>query len=133
MTAIVADLVLRAWRRVDIKLSIDSELHVLRWRRRLFADEVLFDERQIATATGLFDRDGLFGLNVRSSSGEETRLLFSVDAKPDWMDWSGDMRPRGVRLETADAPLIAVGSLGPDRMEPFRRAFDRAVKAMGLD
>ncbi|MBB5517751.1 hypothetical protein [Amphiplicatus metriothermophilus] len=30
---IAAELIARRWRRVDVKLVIDGEMHVLRWRR----------------------------------------------------------------------------------------------------
>ncbi len=132
MTEISASLLSRRWRRVDIKVSVGSELHVLRWRRSWLVDEVLFDDRRVATSNGLFNRESIFGLNVKTPSGEETRLLLSIDPETDWTDWQGSGRPRGVRLETADVALIAIGSLGPDRVEPFRKLFDRAIEAAGL-
>jgi len=107
-------------------------MHVLRWRRGLFVDEVLFDDRRVATATGLFNRETMFGLGLNTESRGEVRLLLNVDTEEDWKDWSGDMKPGGVRLETADETLVAFGSLGPDRMEPFRQLYDRAVRAIGL-
>ena len=105
---------------------------MLRWRRGIFIDEVLFDDRRVATSKGLFGRETVFGLGVRTSDDQEVRLLLSIDPEADWNDFSGEMKPRGVRLETADDTLVAVGSLGPDRMEPFRQIFDRAVQALGL-
>ena len=132
MAEISAQLIARAWRRVDVKLSIDGELHVLRWRRGWFVDEVLFDDRRVATSTGLFGRDAIFGLNIKVPDGPEAKLLFSIDPEADWMDWSGSSRPSGVRLESADDVLIAMGSLGPDRTEPFKKLFDRAIAAVGL-
>ena len=127
-----AELISRAWRRVDIKVSIGDDLHLLRWRRGWFVDEVLFDDRRVATSTGLFGREASFGLEVKTPAEETVRLLLSIDADPDWNDWEGSSRPRGVRLETAENALIAIGSLGPDRTEPFRKLFDRAVEAIGL-
>ena len=121
-----------AWRKVDIKLAIDGEMHVLRWRRSWFIDEVLFDDRRVATTKGLFGRDSTFGLALNTLDDTEVRLLFSVDSQPDWNDMNGDMKPRGVRLDTADATLIAEGSLGPKRPEPFRELYDRSIKAIGL-
>ncbi len=132
MANISAELIARAWRRVDVKLNIDGELHVLRWRRGWFVDEVLFDERRVATSTGFLGRDTIFGLNIKTPNDGEARLLFSIDPEDDWMDWSGSSRPSGVRLETADDALIAIGSLGPDRTEPFKGLFDRAIAAVGL-
>ena len=107
-------------------------MHVLRWRRGLFADEVLFDDRRVATAKGMFNRENIFGLGLNADAGGEIRLLFTVDTEEDWTDWSGDMKPGGVRLETADDTLIAYGNLGPDRMEPFRQLYDRAIQSLGL-
>ena len=132
MTTISAELITRAWRRIDVKLTIDGELHVLRWRRGWLVDEVLFDERRVATSIGLWGRDAIFGLNIKTPDGGEARMLLSIDPEADWTDWSGSSRPSGVRLETADDALIAVGSLGPDRTEPFKRLFDRAIAAAGL-
>lgn len=127
-----AELLKRAWRKVDIKLTIDGDLHILRWRRGWIVDEVLFDDRRVATSTGWFGRESLFGLDIGLADDRRVRLVFVIDAEPDWNDMSGAAAPRGVRLETADAALIAFGSLGPDRMEPFRQLFDRAIKAVGL-
>ena len=127
-----ASLLSRSWRKIDIKLAINGDLHILRWRRGWFVDEVLFDDRRVATSTGLFGRESIYGLNVKTDDGHEARLVFMVDGEMDANDWTGDMRPRGVRLETADDALIAVGTLGPDRAEPFRQLYDRAIRAMGL-
>jgi len=132
VTNINASLLQRAWRKVDVKLSIDGEMHVLRWRRGLFVDEVLFDDRRVATAKGLFSREAVFGLDVEQPDGAHVKLLLMIDAEADWTDMSGDMRPRGVRLESADTALVAIGSCGPDRVEPFRQLYDRAIKAIGL-
>lgn len=128
MTTLSAALLSRAWRKVDVKLAIDGDLHVLRWRRGWFADKVLFDDRRVATAAGVFSRESIFGLDIAAGDGG-VRLVFMIDADA---DWNGAMRPRGVRLESAEEELIAVGSLGPDRWEPFRQLYDRAVKAIGL-
>ncbi len=132
MREMTASLLQRSWRRVDIKLAIDGEMHLLRWRRNLFIDEVLFDDRRVATAQGMFAREGVFGLDIGVDGGARAKLVFMIDASLDWNDWSGDTRLRGVRLESADKALIAVGSLGPDRTEPFRRLYDRAIKSLGL-
>ena len=131
MTDIQASLLNRAWRKVDVKLAIGGDMHVLRWRRRWFLDEVLFDDRRVATATGVFSRESIFGLDIESGDDGRARLVFVVDAEPDWADWSSDGRPGGVRLESADAVLLAVGSCGPDWSEPFRELYDRSVKAVG--
>lgn len=132
MSEIAATLLRRAWRNVDVKLAIDGDMHVLRWRRRTFVDEVLFDDRRVAISKGMFNRETIYGLNIAGEDGRELKLVFMIDGQQDWSDWLGDMRPRGVRVETADQALLAIGSLGPDRMEPFRQLYDRAVKAIGL-
>ena len=132
MTEIAASLLNRAWRKVDIKLSIGGAMHILRWRRGWFSDEVLFDERRVAATTGLFSRETIYGLEIDAGDGAGVRFLLMVDPSPDWTDWSGDAKPGGVRLETADTVLIAQGTHGPDRIEPFRKLYDRAIKAMGL-
>jgi len=132
MTIISAELVKRGSKTVDIKLVIGGEMHLLRWRRTTFADQVLFDERVIAQSKGLMGRETVFGLAPKTEAGDEIRLLLTIDPEADWMDLSGEERCKGIRLETADEPLIAIGSLGPDRAEPFRKLYDRAIEAMGL-
>lgn len=129
---ISATLINRAWRRIDMKLSIGGDMHVLSWRRGWFHDEVTFDGRRVASTSGFFARDTLYGFVLRDDNDDDFRLLLSVDPESDWWDWSCEMRPRGVRLETADAPLIAFGSLGPDPASRFTDLFDRAVKSLGL-
>ena len=132
MTNIDANLLSRVWRKVDIKLSIDGDMHILRWRRGWFVDEVLFDDRRVATATGWFSRESIFGLEIDAGEACAVKLVLMIDAAAGWDDWSGEMKPRGVRLESADQALIAFGSFGPDRTEPFRILYDRAIKAIGL-
>ncbi|WP_375204940.1 hypothetical protein [Hyphococcus sp.] len=132
MTEFHASLLQRAWRKVDVKLAVDGEMHILRWRRGFFVDEVLFDERRVATAQGLFGRESVFGLDIETPGGARVKFVFMVDAAPDWNDWTGSMRPGGVRLETAERALISVGSLGGERPEPFRELYDRAITALGL-
>ena len=132
MTNISASILQSAWRKVDVKVSLNGDLHILRWRRGLFVDEVLFDDRRVATSSGLFVRESIYRLNIETPDAGPVKLVFMVDPEPDWNDWSGKMAPRGIRVETADEALVAAGSLGPDRMEPFRQLYDRAVKAFGL-
>lgn len=132
MAEISAELVKRGAKTIDIKLVIDGDMHLLRWRRTTFADQVLFDERIVAQSKGLFGRETVFGLAPKTKADEELRLLLTIDPEADWMDMSGEERCKGVRLETAGEPLVAVGSLGPDRIEPFRKLYDRAIEAIGL-
>ncbi len=107
-------------------------MHILRWRRGWFADEVFFDDRRVAGSTGLFGRETIYGLAVDAGDGEARRLLLTIDPEESWSDWTGEGRPRGVRLETADEALVAFGSLCPDRMQSFRQLYDRAIQAIGL-
>ena len=112
-------------------------MHVLRWRRGWFVDEVLFDERRVATATGLFGRETIFGLAIKAGPDDKVlQLLFTIDPEEAMNDWSGEGRPRGVRLETADAVIVAYGTLkartASDRADPFRALYDQAIKAIGL-
>ena len=132
MATASATLLHRAWRKIDVKLAINGNLHILRWRRGWFVDEVLFDDRRVATSSGLFSRETLFGFDISTGEDDGLKLVLMIDAQPDWNDWTSEGKPGGVRLETADETLLAVGSFGPDRMEPFRQLYDRAVKAMGL-
>ena len=118
-----AELVGRAWRRVDVKLSVDGALHLLRWRRGWFFDTLHLDERCVGSASGLFGRDTTYGFALRLADGREERLLFSVDAEP---------RDAPSGLERANGALVAVGTLGPPPADPFRQMYDRALKALGL-
>lgn len=127
-----AELLASAWRRVDIKLTLDGAMHLLAWRRRWFHDEVLFDGRRVASAPGVFTREGSFGFEIRRENGETLRLLLTVDPNEDESAWSMSMRPGGVRLETAEEALIATGTLGPPRADAFSDLFSRAAKALGL-
>ncbi len=128
--SVSAALVSRKPGEATIKLSIDGGLHVLRWRRRLFADEVLFDDRRVAHVMGLFGRDTLYGLAPQTEDGREIRLLLTIDAEPDWNHWSSDGRIGGVRLETADEALIVEGSFKPGATESFAATFERAARAV---
>jgi hypothetical protein len=128
-----AELISRRWRQVDLKLVVDGELHMLRWRRRTFHDEVLFDDRRVASAQGLFNRDATFGLEVKTATGVE-RMLFTVDSAPGDADWNGTMRPRGVRLESKDRVLVGVGSLKQKKSGPgAASAWERVFADLGLD
>lgn len=129
---ISADLITRKWRRVDIKVSISGEMHVLSWRRRVFSDVVTFDGRQMASASGLIGRDSLFAFILRDDNEIDHRLLLTIDPETSGWDWSGEMRPRGVRLETSDTVLTAFGSLDEGSGDGFAQLFERAIKSIGL-
>ncbi|MBT8471536.1 MAG: hypothetical protein HKN14_06630 [Marinicaulis sp.] len=115
-----------------MKLSIDGELHILRWRRGWFVDEVLFDDRRVATSQGLFAREAFFGFDINTGAGGSTKMVLLIDANMAWDEWTGEMRPPGVRLETAAETLIAAGSFDTERPSTFRDLYDRAVKSLGL-
>lgn len=115
-----------------MKLSIDGELHILRWRRGWFVDEVLFDDRRVATSQGLFAREAFFGFDINTGAGGSTKMVLLIDASMAWDEWTGEMRPPGVRLETAAETLIAAGSFDTERPSTFRDLYDRAVKSLGL-
>ena len=132
MTAVSGDLISCEWRKVDLKLVVDGDIHLLRWRRGWFVDEVMFDDRRIATSTGVFGRESSYGLELKMENGANVKLLFVVDAAPDWNDMSGEMRPRGVRLETAEKKVVAFGSMRPDLDAPFSNLYERAMRAAGL-
>lgn len=127
-----ADIASSQWRKLDIKLVVDGELHVLRWRRKIYFDEVFFDDRRVAVSKGWFNRDTAFGLALKDIRDRPIRLLLTIDPVVNFDNWRGNSRLRGVRLETAYEKLIAYGSLGPDSLDPFRLLYERAVRAIGL-
>lgn len=131
-----ADLISRRWCRIDLKLALDGQLHVIRWRRGLLADAVYFDGRKVAQSDGIFGRETIFGLEMNTADGAVVRMLLSVDPAENVWDMKGDMRPGGVRLETADEVLLAIGTLGPGRIDRMRQTFgvmyDRASRLLGL-
>ncbi|MEL6259094.1 MAG: hypothetical protein AAFQ67_08560, partial [Pseudomonadota bacterium] len=103
-----AEIVRLTLRKVDLKIRIGDRMHVLQWRRRLLWDEVLLDGRIQATSRGLFGREEVYGLVFgRDNEGEGgERVMLVLDARN--ADWSGmDAKISGVRLETAEGPLLA--------------------------
>jgi len=124
-----AELLTRAWRRIDVKIVLDGEIRLLRWRRGWLNDALWLDDRKIAEVRGLSGRETVYGL-VFGENGREERALFTVDAQAGPWDWSGESRPRGVRIETADRVLPGCGALYPAATHPFKDLFDAAVAAM---
>lgn len=113
-----AEIVRLHTKAIDIKLVIDGDMHILQWRRRFLRDEVLVNGKRQHETIGLFGKEKLFGLvfgaDENGIGGE--RMLFTVD--PSDGDWSGMTdRASGVRLENADGPLIAHGTLDPKNYE----------------
>ncbi|MEO1476525.1 MAG: hypothetical protein AAFS13_09095, partial [Pseudomonadota bacterium] len=113
-----AEIVRLTGSEVDIKIVNQEKMHVLQWRRRLFADEVLLDGKSQAMSYGLLGREKVYGLVFgRDDDGQGgERVMLIVDPRPRY-DWEGHGHVRGVRLERADGPLFAYGSLDPRSME----------------
>ncbi|MEL6364481.1 MAG: hypothetical protein AAFR11_06540 [Pseudomonadota bacterium] len=124
----VAGLLQRRWRVVDVKIVVDGTMRLLRWRRGWLQDRLFLDEREVARVGGLFGRESVFGLVLETSGGDK-RLLLTIDTTEDGWDFSGESAPRGVRLETAEETLLAFGSLDPNRERPFLTMFENAVRA----
>jgi hypothetical protein len=114
---ITAELVRVEAKKVDIKLVINGEMHLLAWRRHAFHDEVTVNGVRQHESRGIGKRETLYGLVFgKSREGEGgLRLLFTVDPRQDMntMDWSGHTRLRGVRLESAEGVLMSYGNLDP--------------------
>jgi hypothetical protein len=119
---------------IDIKLRVDDRMHVLQWRRRMFADFVLVDGRRQHVSRGLWGREKVFGLvfggdPTHPDTGE--RMIFTVD--PTDSDWSGmSDRAAGVRLDTVEGPLVALGSLDPKELERPETFTDLVKKSLGM-
>lgn len=131
---ITAELVRAEPRRVDIKLVIDGQLHLLAWRRHAFRDDVLMNNVvQRHTSSRRETVYGLvFGKSPEGEGGE--RLLLTIDPKPDWnsMDWTGETRIRGVRLESAENLLVSYGSLDPRALRAPTTFTEWLKKSMGI-
>lgn len=124
-----AELIGRKWRAIDIKLVERGAMRVLRWRRGWLNDRLYLDEREIARVGGLFGRETVYGLEL-AGDGAPLRLLLTVDPNQDDWDFTGSGQPRGVRLESANEVLLAIGSLDPTPKTPFLDMFDNAVRAL---
>lgn len=129
-----AELVRLTNREVDIKIVTGESMHVLQWRRRLLHDEVLVDGRLQATSYGLFNRERVYGLVFgRSPEGEGgMQVMLLLDPRED--DWNFTNETiRGVRLETAEGPLLAHGTLDPRTLEKPATFSDWMKKHIGME
>jgi hypothetical protein len=100
-----AELVRVEQKKVDVKLMIDGEMHLLAWRRDSF-------------------REGEGGV----------RVLFTVDPNPDWasMNWNGHTRLSGVRLESGEGVLLSYGNLDPRSFKKPETFQEWVKKTMGI-
>jgi hypothetical protein len=138
---ITAEIVRIEAKKVDIKLMINGEMHLLAWRRRAFEDEVTVNGVQQAVSGGIGKRETLYGLVFGKSregpyadEGGGVRVLFTIDPKPDWtsMNWNGEMRLSGVRLEVGEGVLLSYGTLDPRSFEKPSSFSDWIKKTMGI-
>ena len=118
-----ASLIRLAHWKIDIKLINGETMHLLQWRRHLTHDEVLLNGKLQQTSHGIWGRETIYGLAFKPGEDEnmrEDRVMLVVDASPNSMKWmgSGDMAPGGVRVENAEGPLLAFGTLD-------ERAYDK--------
>lgn len=131
MNHLRADIVRLTRNEVDLKILNGDNMHVLQWRRRMFWDDVLLDGKLQARSSGLWGREQVYGLVFgRDETGEGgTRVMLILDAREhDWGEKIG-----GVRLETANGPLLAYGSLDPKSLEKPATFSDWMKKQMGME
>jgi hypothetical protein len=131
-----AELVRVGLHQVDIKIvSDDEQMHVLQWRRNLLWDEVLLDGKRQAHSGGL-SREKVYGLvfgKDKDGSGG-TKVMLILDPKTSYGNWGNpNQQLSGVRLETADGPVIAFGTLDPKNLEKPATFSDWMKKTMGMD
>jgi hypothetical protein len=132
---ITAELVRIETKKIDVKLLINGEMHLLAWRRTAFYDEVLVNGVRQHESRG-FSRETLYGLIFgKNREGEGgVRVLFTIDPRVDWshMGWNGDTRPRGVRLESGEGVLLSYGNLDPRSFEKPASFAEWFKKSMGI-
>lgn len=129
-----AEIVRLALHHVDLKIISGERMHVLSWRRTLFWDEVLLDGKRQAHSTGLWGREKVYGLvfgrDAEGNGGERVMLL--LDPKSD-SNWSENQKISGIRLETANGPMVAYGTLDPKSLEKPATFSDWMKKQMGME
>jgi hypothetical protein len=134
-TRMTAEIVRIERKKVDIKLMIDGEMHLLAWRRHAFRDEVLVNGRSQHESRGA-NRETLYGLVFgKSLEGEGgVRVLFTLDPKPDWasINWNGECRLSGVRLEAGEGVLLSYGNLDPRSFKKPESFQEWVKKTMGI-
>ena len=131
-----AELVRVSLHQVDIKVvTDDGEMHVLQWRRNLIWDEVLLDGKRQAHSGGL-GRERVYGLVFDKTPGGEggRKVMLILDPRTSWGNWSNPHQQiAGVRLETAEGPIAAFGTLDPKNLEIPATFADWMNKTMGMD
>lgn len=131
-----ADIVRLTGSEVDIKIVNGDRMHVLQWRRHLFADEVLLDGKSQAISRGLWGREKVYGLVFgRDDKGEGgERVMLIVDPRKDYSDWfASHWNIGGLRLETVEGPLLAYGTLDPKSLEKPATFSEWMKKTIGMD
>jgi hypothetical protein len=135
-THITAEIVRIEQKKADIKLIIDGSMHLLAWRREALRDVVTVNGVEQAQSRGLGKRETLYGLVFgKNREGEGgVRVIFTIDAKPDWtsMNWNGELRLSGVRLEAGEGVLLSYGTLDPRSFEKPATFTDWIKKTMGI-
>ncbi|MEM9670221.1 MAG: hypothetical protein AAF950_14965 [Pseudomonadota bacterium] len=131
-----AEIVRLTGSEVDIKIVNNDQMHVLQWRRRLFADQVLLDGKSQSLSYGFLGREKVYGLvfgrNEEGQGGERVMLIVDPRAQ---INWSGIEQSRisGVRLERADGPLFSYGTLDPKSIEKPVTFSEWIKKTMGME
>lgn len=133
-----ADLVRAAAHEVDIKLVIGDKMHVLQWRRTLLWDAVLVDGKRQAYSTGLWGREKLYGLvfgrEPDGSGGQQAMFIIDPTYSQNYGNSLGmNLSVSGVRLETAEGPLLAYGTLDPKTLEKPSTFSDWMKKQIGME
>lgn len=135
MSQFRAEIVRMTTDEIDIKVINGERMHVLQWRRRIFWDDVLLDGKLQARSTGLWGREKVYGLVFgRDETGEGgERVMLIVDPRnSDRWSGMGDA-VNGVRVETAEGPLLAYGSLDPKKLEKPSTFSDWMKKQIGME
>ncbi len=131
-----AELVRITLHQVDIKILNGDQMHVLQWRRTMFWDEVLLDGTRQAASHGLWGREKVYGLvfgrDEEGRGGQRVMLLLDPRTRTRW-SWDAHEEVSGVRLETADGPLLAHGTLDPKTHEKPATFADWMKKTMGME
>ncbi|WP_300391874.1 hypothetical protein [Henriciella sp.] len=131
-----AELVRVSLHQVDIKVVTgDDEMHVLQWRRNLIWDEVLLDGKRQAHSSG-FGREKVYGLvfDKRPDGSGGTKVMLLLDPSTSYGNWGNPHQQlAGVRLETAEGPIVAFGTLDPKNLEKPATFSDWMKKTMGMD
>lgn len=131
-----AELVRVSLHQVDIKVvTDDDEMHVLQWRRNLLWDEVLLNGKRQAHSGG-FSREKVYGLvfgkSLDGTGG--TKVMLLLDPSTSYGNWGNPSQQiAGVRLETADGPVVAFGTLDPKNLQKPATFSDWMKKTMGMD